>query len=76
MLVPPLLTDFAANVCPYAAWGYHRDDHLPCRGIIKMLNVEGKMINNSGGLGGLTQVGRKGGQRLLWFDKQIPNKGG
>lgn len=76
MFVPPVVTDFAAGVCPYMASGYHRDDHLPCRGGIKMLNIDGKMINNSGGLARLTHVGRKGGQRLFWFYEQIPNKGG
>lgn len=72
MFVPPVLTDLAAGVRAQLASGYHRDDHLPCRGIIKMLNDDGKMSNNSGGLGRLTQVGRKGGQRLFWFYEQIP----
>lgn len=41
-----------------------------------MLNVDSKMINNSGGLGRPTQVGRKGGQLGFWFYEQIPNKSG
>lgn len=45
-----LLLPFAAGVRPYMASGYHRDDRLPCSGIAKMLNVDGKMRNNLVGL--------------------------